>query len=103
MRPCAVKSTRAIALAVQGHYEDAMTWAVRATQEPNAHYHIRAVAAACLALAGREADARRMVAALRTEHPEYTVARFERSFPHKLDEHRKVLRGALEKAGLPAG
>jgi len=97
----AIKSTRGIALATQGRFDEAATWAVRATQEPNAHFHIHAVAAACLALAGRQSDAQRAIETLRAQQPEYSIARFERSFPNKLDTHRDLLRSALAKAGLP--
>ena len=46
----AMKSSRAVALAIQGDHESAVRWAIDATREPNAHFHIRAVAAACLQL-----------------------------------------------------
>ena len=47
----AMKSSRAISLANQRRYDEAAAWSIRGTQEPNAHFHIYAVAAACLELA----------------------------------------------------
>ena len=38
-----MKSSRGISLANQGLYEDGAAWAIRATQQPNAHFHIYAV------------------------------------------------------------
>ena len=99
----AIKSTRGVAFAVQGRFEDAAQWAVRATQEPNAHFHIQAIAAGCLALAERHAEAKRAAEVLHRRRPGYSIREFERSFPHKLDEHRRILRGALLKAGLREG
>ena len=96
----AIKSTRGLAFAVQGRFEEAADWAVRATQEPNAHFHIQAIAAGCLALAERDADAKRLAEGLYRSRPGYSIVDFERSFPHKLDDHRRILRAALLKAGL---
>ncbi len=99
----AMKSSRAICLAVEGDADAAATWAVRATHEPNAHFHIFAVAAACLQLAGRGDDAGRNVAHVLERHPRYTIDVFERSFPHKLESHRRLMSEALAGAGMPAG
>jgi hypothetical protein len=48
-----MRSSRAISLAVQGDLENAARWAVEATREPNAHFHIHAIAGACLQMAGK--------------------------------------------------
>lgn len=97
----AMKSSRAIALAIQGDHEAAMQWSVDATLEPNAHFHIHAVAAACLQLAGRPDQARATAARAARSHPGYSVRVFERSFPYRDPEHRALISDALAAAGLP--
>ncbi len=97
----AMESSRAISLAIGGHYADAAQWSVRATREPNAHFHIHAIAAACLALAGREAESKGFALRACNDHPGYSVRVFERSFPHKHPEHRDMMASALQMAGIP--
>ena len=49
--------SRAMALIRLGRMEEAAEWALRAAARPNAHAHILAIAAHCLALAGRPREA----------------------------------------------
>ncbi|MEZ5560569.1 MAG: winged helix-turn-helix domain-containing protein [Pseudomonadales bacterium] len=98
----AMKSCRAISLAVQGDREGACAWAVEATEEPNAHFHIHAVAAACLQMAGRTDEARQAIRRVLALHPGYSIAHYDRSFPHGNPEHRQIMRDALRAAGLAA-
>ena len=99
----AMKSSRALALAIQGDHDRACQWAVDATLEPNAHFHIHAVAGACLHLAGRPEPARAAVEHAVRAHPGYNVRVFERSFPYHDPAHRDLISRALVAAGLPAG
>jgi tetratricopeptide (TPR) repeat protein len=99
----AMEASRAITLAVGGHYPEAVEWAVQATREPNAHFHIFAIAAACLELAGRHEEAARNVAQALAMHPGYSVAVFQRSVPHKAERARRTMSDALAAAGLPCG
>jgi len=96
----AMKSSHAISLAVQNDLEGAARWAVEATHEPNAHFHIHAISAACLQLAGRVEDAAAAMARTRAMHPNYSVAVYERSFPHQDPGHRAMFNQALRGAGL---
>ncbi|MEO5734360.1 MAG: transcriptional regulator, partial [Rubrivivax sp.] len=57
-------AARALALVRLGRFEEAADWAVKAAGRPNAHVHILAVAAHCLALAGRQDEARAWVATI---------------------------------------
>ena len=98
----AVEGTRAISLATQGQYDEAAAWSVRATREPNAHFHMHAIAAACLVLAGRQEEARAYAQRARVDHPDYSLRVFERSFPHKLASQRALMARALSSAGFPA-
>ena len=97
----AMKSSRAISLAIQGEFADAADWAVRATQEPNAHYHIHAVAAACLELAGQGAQGRQQIETALARHPGYSRSVFFRSFPYKIESQQALFADALARIGLP--
>ena len=48
----AMLATRAMSHIARGDYEAAVSWAERATNAPNAHIHIRAIAALTHQLAG---------------------------------------------------
>lgn len=97
----AMKSTRAISLALSGRVDEAAAWSIRGTQEPNAHFHIYAVAAACLEMAGRPADAADNARWVLERRPGYSVETFRRSFPHKDESRREPLLEALARAGIP--
>ena len=55
---------RAMALVRLGQFDEAAEWGIRAAARPNAHAHIRAIAAYSLALAGRLDEARAYLAAI---------------------------------------
>lgn len=97
----AMKSSQALSFMMQGKYEQAASWGVNATIEPNAHYHIYAIAGACLQLAGRHSEAKRNVAIACKRHPGYTRKKFFESFPYKMRSHQQVISKALADAGLP--
>jgi TolB-like protein/DNA-binding SARP family transcriptional activator len=99
----AMKSSRAIALAIGGRSDEAAHLAVEATREANAHFHIAAVAGACLELAGRHDEAGAQIAAALRSHSGYTIAVFERSFPYQKSSDGALMRSALLRAGLPRG
>jgi DNA-binding SARP family transcriptional activator len=67
---------RALALARLGRFDEAAAWGVKAAQRPNAHDHIRGIAAYSLALAGRLDDARRQLAAIHRTLPRYGIEDF---------------------------
>lgn len=98
----AMTSCRGISVAVQGQYEEAAEWATRATQEPNAHFHIYAIAAACLALSGREDTAADYGRQALARNPNFRIANFRQSFPFQEAEHDALFTDALTRAGLPA-
>lgn len=97
----AVEGSRAISMAIEGRYGVAADWSVQATGEPNAHFHMLAMAGACLALAGRLDEARILAQRACRSHPGYSILTFERSFPHKLAVHRDLLAQAPRSAGVP--
>jgi tetratricopeptide (TPR) repeat protein len=67
---------RAMALARLGQFGEAADWGVKAAARPNAHPHILAIAAYCLALDGRLDDAGTYLAAIRRRLPDYRVDDF---------------------------
>lgn len=67
---------RAMALVRLKRFDEAAEWGVKAAARPNAHAHISAIAAYCLALAGRLEEARVQMAAIRKRLPGYRVDDF---------------------------
>lgn len=67
---------RAMALVRLGRFEEAAEWGVKAAARPNAHAHIRAIAAFSLALAGRLDEAQGYLAAIRQALPQYRADDF---------------------------
>jgi DNA-binding SARP family transcriptional activator len=76
----AMLASRALAHVRLGDWEEAAHWAVKATARPNAHEHILAIAAQCLALVNRLDEARRFVGRVRARLPAYGVEDFLRAF-----------------------
>ena len=72
---------RAMALVRLGRFEEAAEWGVKAAARPNAHAHILAIAAFCLALAGRRDEARAQLAAIRRTLPRLPRRRFPSRLP----------------------
>ncbi|MDH6231799.1 TolB-like protein/tetratricopeptide (TPR) repeat protein [Mesorhizobium soli] len=72
--------TRALALVSLGAFEEAAQWGVKAAARPNAHVHIVAIAALCLALAGRIQEARNYAMRIRLQNPDYRVDNFLSTF-----------------------
>ena len=67
-------AVRALALVRLGRVTEAADWAVKAAMRPNAHVHILAIAAHCLALADRQDEALGFVALIHQANPAYRVA-----------------------------
>lgn len=67
---------RAMALVRLKQFDEAAEWGVKAAARPNAHAHILAIAAYCLALAGRLDEARAYMAVIRKRSPGYRVDDF---------------------------
>lgn len=69
-----ILATRALGLLRLGQFEEAADYGVKAAARPNAFSHIRAIAAICLGLAGRQDDARAVAASIHQALPQYGVA-----------------------------
>ena len=90
----AMLASRAISHLRLGQRGEAADWAVKATARPNAHAHILAIAASCLSLANRGAEARQFVARIRERLPAYTIEDFLRAFSFSPDDARMFRDGA---------
>jgi hypothetical protein len=77
-----------------GLHDEAAHWAMKAIARPNAHVHVQAIAAHCLALAGRDDEARRVVAAIWARVPGYRVADFLGAFRFAEDAEAWLWRAA---------
>lgn len=76
----AMLATRALALMRLGRHDEAADWGLRAIARPNAHVHILGIAAHCLALADRQDEAMRVVAAIHSRSPGYNIRDFLAAF-----------------------
>ena len=95
----AMLAARALSLARLKRFEEASEWVVKAVDRPNAHAHIRAMAALILALGGLLEEARSRMGALRSEAPDYELRDFLIAFRlHEKD--RRVFRQAADLIGM---
>ncbi|MBZ9672699.1 BTAD domain-containing putative transcriptional regulator [Mesorhizobium sp. ES1-3] len=85
---------RAMAHVRLGQFEEAAVWALKAAARPNAHTIILAIAAHCLALAGRLDEARGFAAAIRKTLPDYRADDFIGTFRFEPDAEALFRQGA---------
>ncbi|MDX8457655.1 transcriptional regulator [Mesorhizobium humile] len=85
---------RAMAHARLGEYNEAAEWALKAAARPNAHIIILAIAAHCLALAGRQGEARNYAAMIRNTFPNYRADDFIATFRFDRDGEALFRNGA---------
>jgi DNA-binding SARP family transcriptional activator len=95
----AMFGARAMALVRLKRFDEAADWAVKAAARPNAHAHVQAIAAYCLALAGRLDDARAYMAAIRKAVPRYRVDDFLAAF-HFEAEGAALFRKGAKRIGI---
>jgi len=91
--------SRALALFRLGEYEAAADWAMKAASRPNAHAHILAIAAHCLAVVGRLDEARSFAVAIHRENPQYCTSDYLNAFHFPPDAER-VFRAAAAHIGM---
>jgi tetratricopeptide (TPR) repeat protein len=77
---------RAMALVRLGRFDEAAEWAIKASNRPNAHAHIQAIAAYALALCGRLDEARAKLGIVRTSLPQYDVDAFLTAMKFSADD-----------------
>jgi DNA-binding SARP family transcriptional activator/TolB-like protein len=76
----AMYAARAIALVRLGQYEEAAISAMKGAARPNAHEHVLAIAATCLAATGRVNEARELTTSLRKRQENYGLDDFLGAF-----------------------
>lgn len=82
-----------------GDFEAAADWSARAVRQPNAHYHLLAMAAWWHELAGRRDGARGYLARLLAVRPGYQGEDYFRAFPFR-PAQRTLLQKAMTSLGL---
>ncbi|MER8631981.1 transcriptional regulator [Mesorhizobium opportunistum] len=85
---------RAMSHVPLGQFEEAAEWALKAAARPNAHAIILAIAAHCLALAGRLDEAHGFAAAIRKTMPDYRADDFIGTFRFEPDAEALFRQGA---------
>jgi TolB-like protein/Tfp pilus assembly protein PilF len=85
-----------------GRYDEALTWAKMALRElPDSRAALRIAAASC-ALAGRDEEAKTLMARLLEMDPALRISNLQNVFgPYRHPEHPAKYADALRKAGLP--
>lgn len=92
---------RALAHVRLGQFEEAAQWALKAAARPNAHVIILAIAAHCLALAGRIGEARAYAEMVRQTIPSFRVEDFLTTF-HFSPDAELLFRRAASSIGFGA-
>jgi tetratricopeptide (TPR) repeat protein len=95
----AMLATRALALMRLGRYDEAADWAMKAAARPNAHVHIMSIAAHSLAMAGRQALAVEMAAAIQRVQPGYGLNEFLGGFHYGHDAESLMRQAHSRLAG----
>ena len=91
----AMMGVRGFSLALTGRYDQAAGLLAQAVRQPNAHYHVLAMAAVCNALAGDEAEARRHLGRLLEVRPGYGEGDFLRAFQFRQPAHTALIGDAF--------
>jgi DNA-binding SARP family transcriptional activator len=95
----AMLGARAMALIRLERFEEAAEWGLKAAARPNAHAHVLAIAAYCLALAGRLEEARAHVARIHKAIPRYRVDDFLAAFHFEAGAAALFRKGAKRIGG----
>jgi predicted Zn-dependent protease len=92
----AMIGVRAFSLGMAGEFEEAAKLMAISIRQPNAHYHMVAMAAVCDALAGHEESARRDLRRLLQARPGYRLLDFLRAFPFQQPAHTGLIARAFD-------
>lgn len=96
----AMLATRALSHIVRDDYAAASEWAERGANAPNAHIHIRTIAALAHELAGNRQAAERRASEVRRTDPKYKQAMFFQAFPFHDERTLAVARAALKRLAI---
>ena len=92
----AMIGVRAFSLGMAGEFAQAAKLMAISIRQPNAHYHMVAMAAVCDALAGHEEEARRDLRRLLQARPGYGLMDFLRAFPFQQPAHTGLIARAFD-------
>jgi len=92
---------REILLVNQGEYEQASVTSANAADDPNAFFTTYAVASACLELVGQSAKAQQYAKKALLLEGKYSVALYQRAFPHTNELLRRPFIQAMHNSGIP--
>jgi TolB-like protein/Tfp pilus assembly protein PilF len=96
----AMLATRGLSHIVREDYAAASAWADRGAKAPNAHVHIRVIAALANELAGNREGSERWASEVRRTVPGYKQAKFLEAFPFRDERTRAVVKAALKRLAL---
>lgn len=96
----AMLTTRALSHIVRGDYAAAIGWAERGARAPNAHTHIRVIAALACELAGDRKMAEYWASEVRRLDSRFQVATFFKAFPFDHDDTLSRATAALKRLAL---
>jgi tetratricopeptide (TPR) repeat protein len=86
---------------IAGRYEEAVIWLGKARRENARFVPMHRTRAACLALLGRDDEAKAAAADLLAVHPGFRVSAFEASYPLRRPDDLDRFAKGLRLAGLP--
>lgn len=92
----AMLATRALSHIVRDDHAAAVEWAEKGAVAPNAHVHIRLIAALANKLAGNREAAERWASEVRRTDPRYEQKNFFAAFPFSDEQARSVISKALK-------
>ena len=93
----AMFGVRAQNLSFLGRHEESATFASRAANQPNSHYHVVAVGAYCNVLAGLDGEALTLYRRVKAARPEYSINDFLRAFRLRRPEHVDMTKRAFKQ------
>ncbi len=96
----AMLATRSLSHIVRRDYREASVWGERAANAPNAHIHIRAIAALAHQLAGNQEAASRWVASVRNLSSHYAQSQFFAAFPFHDETTLATVSAAFSRLGI---
>ena len=94
-------ASRSIALTLLGRYEEALDWAIKALQQPNAALFANVAELAALGLLGRMEEAAVALARAQRVKPDVTTGFVDLVLPITDPECHALFMEGLRKAGLP--
>jgi adenylate cyclase len=84
-----------------GRYEESINWGKKALLSGPDYFPVLRTTAASLAYLGRLDEARKYIDRLGALFPESSIEVFQKNFPHRDPEYRRIFIEGLRKAGLP--